>query len=375
MKQHVGIVRLAIGVTLAFCGLSGRTTTAKAAEPVPAGPATLRPTVQIETTLGDIVVALDAEHAPTTVLNFLDYAADGFYEGTVFHRVVPGRVVQGGGYTADMTGKKTGLRPPIADESYNGLKNDRWTIAMFRAPGDFKSARTQFFINVVDNSSFDRLRDGSGYTVFGRVVDGIATVERIRDARVGTHPKYAAGKNPVVPVDPVVVRSIRLLTPFDRTEAVALAESAVELRRNRVNILVKRLENEAGTKAMTTESGLRYVDFRVGKGAFPLVEEAVEVNYRGTLVDGREFDSSARQTEGPLTVNMDSAIKGLREGLQSMREGGKRTLVVPPELAYGADGIPGRVPPNSTLIYEIELLAVKPPVKKRDIEPALGDEP
>jgi len=368
MNHHVCIVTLTVVATLVVPGCNGRKTT-EPAETHSGGSATLRPTVKIATTLGDIVVALDAENAPGTVMNFLDYVTDGYYDGTVFHRVVPRSVVQGGGYTPDMTEKKVGLRPAIADESYNGLKNERWTIAMFRVPGDFTSARTQFFINVVDHPSFDRLRDGSGYTVFGRVVEGIETVERIRDTRVGTNPNYAAGKNPVVPVEPVVVRSIRLLTAFDRTAAVALTESAKQLRSDRFNLIVKRLENESGTKAVTTESGLRYVDFRIGKGAFPLVEEAVEVNYRGTLADGREFDSSAKQADGPLTINMDSAIKGLGEGLQSMREGGKRTLIVPPELAYGDSGIPGKVPPNATLIYEIELLSTKPHVKESEFTP------
>ena len=369
MKRYGCIIALAIGSVLAFCGGS-----AAALDPPEAAPATLKPKVKIETTLGDIVVELDTEKTPSTALNFLDYVAEGFYDGTVFHRVVQRSVIQGGGYTPDMTEKKAGLRPPVADESYSGLKNERGTISMYREPGNFNSARSQFFINVVDNPPLDRLRDGAGYTVFGRVVDGLDTVERIRGTPVGTHPKYAAGKNPVVPVEPVVIRSIRLVTPFDRPATVALAEAAQELRRDRINVIVRRLENEAGTKAVTTESGLRYVDFREGRGAYPLVGEAVEVRYRGTLIDGREFDSSTRQTTDSLTINMDSAIKGLREGLQSMREGGKRTLIVPPELAYGADGIPGKIPPSSTLVYDIELLAVRPPVKKQEVKPTPDDE-
>jgi len=369
MKRHGCIIALAIGPALAFCSGS-----AAALDAPEAAPATLKPKVKIETTLGDIVIELDTEKAASTALNFLDYVAEGFYDGTVFHRVVQRSVIQGGGYTADMTEKKAGLRPPVADESYSGLKNERGTIAMYREPGKPNSAQSQFFINVVDNAPLDRLRDGAGYTVFGRVVDGLDTVERIRGTPVGTHSKYAAGKNPVVPVEPVVIRSIRLVTPFDRSATIALAEAAQEMRRDRLNVIVRRLENEAGAKAVTTQSGLRYIDFREGKGAYPLVEEAVEVRYRGTLIDGREFDSSARQTADSLTINMDSAVKGLREGLQSMREGGKRALIVPPGLAYGADGIPGRIPPNSTLVYDIELLAVRPPVKKQEVKPTPGDE-
>jgi len=373
MKHYVCMAALSVVVTFVGPACDHRKTT-EPVESLPHGPATLRPSVKIQTTLGDIVVALDAENAPGTVMNFLDYVTDGYYDGTVFHRVVANSVVQGGGYNPDMTEKTAGARPAIADESYNGLKNERWSIAMFRVPGDINSARTQFFINVVDHPSFDRLRDGSGYTVFGRVVEGTDTVDRIRNTKIGTHPNYAAGKNPVVPVEPVVIQSIRLLTAFDRTSAAALMESAKQLRSDRINVVVKRLENESGAKAVTTESGLRYVDFRIGKGAFPLMQEAVEVNYRAMFVDGREFDSSLKQADGPMTINMASAIKGLGEGLQSMREGGKRTLIVPPELAYGAVGIPGIVPPNSTLIYEIELLSTKPPVKKAEFKPFDSDE-
>jgi peptidyl-prolyl cis-trans isomerase A (cyclophilin A) len=373
MKRHGCIIALAIGPALAFCSGSAAALDPPEAGSGPGAPG-LKPKVKIETTLGDIVVELDTEKAASTVLNFLDYVAEGFYDGTVFHRVIQRSVIQGGGFTADMTEKKAGLRPPVADESYNGLKNERGTIAMYREPGKFNSARSQFFINIVDNPPLDRLRDGAGYTVFGRVVDGLDTVERIRGTPVGTNPRYAAGKNPVVPVEPVVIRSIRLVTPFDRPAVVALADAAQEMRRDRLNVIVRRLENEAGAKAVTTESGLRYVDYREGRGAYPLVEEAVEVNYRGTLVDGKEFDSSVRQTGDSLTINMDSAIKGLREGLQSMREGGKRALVVPPELAYGSDGIPGRIPPGSTLVYDIELLAVRPHVKKQEIKKTPADE-
>lgn len=362
MKSRVYILALAV----ACCGCPGRKTTEPVEAPA-AGPATLHPKVKIETTLGDFVVALDAEKAPGTVMNFLDYVADKYYDGTVFHRVVAQSVIQGGGYTPDMTEKKAGLRPAIPEESFSGLKNERWTMAMFRVPGNLTSAQSQFFINVVDHPSFDRLRDGSGYTVFGRVVEGLDTVERIRDVPVGVHPNYAAGKNPVVPREPVIIRSIRLLTPFDQTSAAALAEEAKQLRNDRVGMLVKRLENESGMKAVTTDSGLRYVDFRVGKGAFPTIEEAVEINYRGTLPDGREFDSSEQHAGGAHTINVETAIKGLREGLQSMREGGKRTLIIPSELAYGAEGYPGKVPPNSTLIFEIELLSVKPALKKLDL--------
>ncbi len=372
MRNQRCIVTGLIAAFVAF-GCDRRADTEPAKTPKNDSASTAALKVKMETTQGDIVVGLDLEKSPATVLNFLDYVAEGFYDGTVFHRVVSNKVVQGGGYTPDMV-EKTGSRPPVVDESYNGLKNERWTIAMFRVPNNFTSARTQFFINVVENPSFDILRDGGGYTVFGRVIDGIDVVGKIRDARVGPHPNYAAGKNPVVPVEPIVIRSMRLLTPFDREAAVVLAQAARDVRSNRINLVVKRLEIEAKTKGVATESGLRYVDFHVGNGSFPSIDEAVNIRYRGTLVDGKEFDSSALQPDGSVTVNVKSAVEGLREGLLSMHEGGKRTLVIPPQLAYGADGIPGKVPPNATLILEIELLAAKPAIPQREIEPT-SDEP
>jgi cyclophilin family peptidyl-prolyl cis-trans isomerase len=326
--------------------------------------ASLHPQAKIETALGAIVVELDAEKAPITVLNFVDYVEAKFYDGTIFHRVVPRSVIQGGAYLRDMTEKKEGLRPPIQCESYNGLTNEAGTIAMYRLAGEPNSARAQFFINHHLNTSLDKLRDGEGYAVFGKVVEGMNVVERIRDTKVDAHPKYAAGKNPVVPVTPVVIQSMRMLSALDRAAAESLGAKARLTADARLNSAIKRLEAEAKADSVLTESGLRTIDRAHGKGAFPLLSEAVEMIYVGTLVGGAEFDSSERQAHGPVTMNLANLIPGLREGLLGMQEGGKRVLIVPPGLAFGAEGIPGRVPGNATLIYDIELLAVRPPVKR-----------
>ncbi len=134
--------------------------------------------VTLETTAGPIVLELDAKAAPRTVANFVQYVKDGFYSGTIFHRVIPGFMIQGGGFTPAMVQKAT--RPPIAIESNNGLKNARGSIAMARTM-DPNSATAQFFINVVDNPMLDYPgRDNAGYTVFGKVVDGMDAVETIR---------------------------------------------------------------------------------------------------------------------------------------------------------------------------------------------------
>lgn len=140
--------------------------------------------VRIATSMGDVVVELDAERAPKSTENFLQYVRAKHYDGTVFHRVIATFMVQGGGFSADMSQKPT--RAPIALESRNGLKNQRGTLAMART-SDPNSATAQFFINVVDNPFLDaeNARDGHGYAVFGRVVEGMEVVDRIKSVPVG----------------------------------------------------------------------------------------------------------------------------------------------------------------------------------------------
>lgn len=135
------------------------------------------PRVKLETTVGDIVFTLDAEKAPKTVANFLDYVNSGYYDGMLFHRVVPGLLIQGGGYDAKM--KRRPWKAAISNESKNGLHNVAGSIAMARA-GDPNSATTEFFINLRDNPEFDYpSHDGWGYAVFGQVTDGFDTVGKI----------------------------------------------------------------------------------------------------------------------------------------------------------------------------------------------------
>lgn len=142
-----------------------------------------KPHVKFATTQGDFVVELDPAKAPKTVENFLQYVNDKHYEGTVFHRVIDGFMIQGGGFTADMQQKPT--RAPIALEAKNGLKNDRYTIAMART-GNPNSATSQFFINVANNDMLNAPQpDGYGYAVFGKVVQGQAVIDKIRTVATG----------------------------------------------------------------------------------------------------------------------------------------------------------------------------------------------
>ena len=159
--------------------------------------------VVFETTLGTIQVELFPEQAPLTVENFLEYVDAGFYDGTIFHRVIPGFMLQGGGFAADMTRKPT--RPPIKNEADNGLKNARGALSMART-SEVDSATSQFFVNVVDNAFLDHGERDFGYAVFARVVEGMDVVDRIAAVETTTRGSYQD-----VPAEPVVIESARRL--------------------------------------------------------------------------------------------------------------------------------------------------------------------
>ena len=158
------------------------------------------PTVLLETSSGDILVELFPEQAPKTVANFLQYVDDGFYTNTIFHRVIPGFMIQGGGLSARMDEKPT--REPVPNEADNGLKNARGTLAMARTR-DPHSATAQFFINLVDNEFLDHTApstDGWGYCVFGKVTEGLDVVDKIAKVKTKT-----LGFHENVPADMVVI--------------------------------------------------------------------------------------------------------------------------------------------------------------------------
>ena len=160
-------------------------------------------TVIMETTLGSITIELHPEKAPETVANFLKYVDAGYYNGTIFHRVIPGFMIQGGGFSANMKEKSTGLS--IKNESANGLLNVTGSLAMART-SDPNSATAQFFINVGDNSFLDRAnaQDGWGYAVFGKVTAGLDVVKKIVAVKTGN-----VGAHGDVPVEAIVIKSAR----------------------------------------------------------------------------------------------------------------------------------------------------------------------
>jgi peptidyl-prolyl cis-trans isomerase B (cyclophilin B) len=162
--------------------------------------------VRLETSMGDIDIALDAEKAPKTVENFLGYVNEGHYDQTIFHRVIDGFMIQGGGMDSQMNEKPT--RKPVENEADNGLKNEAYTVAMARTPNPH-SATAQFFINVKNNTFLDhsaKTPEGWGYAVFGKVVKGHPVVNKIKALKTGTRGMHAD-----VPTEPVVIRTAKVV--------------------------------------------------------------------------------------------------------------------------------------------------------------------
>jgi cyclophilin family peptidyl-prolyl cis-trans isomerase len=157
--------------------------------------------IKFETTLGSFTIEFFEKEAPISVANFLKYVDDGFFDGTIFHRIVPGFVIQGGGFTEDLSQKKT--QPPIKNEADNGLKNERGTLSMART-NDINSATSQFFVNLKDNDFLDHKRGNFGYAVFARVTEGMDVVDQI--AAVETARKRGFDD---VPVEPVIMTAVR----------------------------------------------------------------------------------------------------------------------------------------------------------------------
>ena len=167
------------------------------------------PKVEFKTTMGNFVVELDDVKAPKTSANFLNYVKSGFYNGTIFHRVIDGFMIQGGGFTPDLVQKPTDA--PVVSEAQNGLKNNIYTIAMART-SDPDSATSQFFINVKDNAALDYPNAmGNGYTVFGKVISGTQTIDAIRKVPTMVAPAPRMGRMSDVPAKTVIIESATIL--------------------------------------------------------------------------------------------------------------------------------------------------------------------
>jgi peptidyl-prolyl cis-trans isomerase A (cyclophilin A) len=160
--------------------------------------------IRFETTLGDFTIEFYEKEAPESVANFMRYVEDAFFDGTIFHRIVPGFVIQGGGFTEDMSQKRT--KPPVKNEADNGLKNSRGTLSMART-NDINSATSQFFVNLKDNDFLDHSRGNFGYAVFARVTQGMEVIDKIAAVETGRKRGFDD-----VPVEPVIMKSVRRVT-------------------------------------------------------------------------------------------------------------------------------------------------------------------
>ncbi len=317
--------------------------------------------VRMATTRGDIVLALDEERAPVTTKNFMQYVQDGFYDGTIFHRVMENFVIQGGGF--DAQGNKKDVRDPIVNEWENGLRNSRGTISMARLGGRADSATSQFFINVADNGMLDVARDGAAYAVFGRVIEGMDVVDEIRAVATGQG-TLDGGSRPAVPTEPIVIETAREVESSDLDDD---AMATLTTYRQRVEQLEQAREAsfEEIVSALDEsddelEGGLEYHDAVGGTGTSPTLRDGIAIVYTGWLTDGSKFDSSLDSPSGPIAqFPLGGLIEGWKKAMPEMQVGGIRYLRIPPDMAYGSSGRPG-IPANSTLIFRIELVAVSP---------------
>ena len=232
----------------------------------------LHPRVKITTNKGDIIVKLDGEKTPITVENFVHYASDGFFQDTIFHRVISNFMIQGGGFTEEVVEKQEGLRDPILNEWKSGLKNKRGTIAMARKgwnprmPRQLKdamvnSATSQFFINVIDNDRLDQpQQDDAAYCAFGEVVEGMDVVDAIRNTEVEKNPKYPSPQ-PVTPKEPVIIQSVTLLDGVTYDQVKEATKAGCEAHQKTHNDTATAADAELTQRARTLQA-----DPRKGRG-------------------------------------------------------------------------------------------------------------
>ncbi len=351
---------------------------AQAPAAAPAANPGLHPRVKLETSLGDIIIELDGEKAPISTQNFIRYAEEGFYNGTIFHRVIKTFMIQGGGWTPELTKKTQGIHPPIKNEWQNGLKNVRGAIAMARTD-EPDSATAEFFINVVDNPNLDTPRQPrrggppAAYAAFGRVVEGMDVVDKIKEVPVQKSSKMpSSDAMPTVPIEPVIIKSVTLVSEYDRARVEQAAAEAVQKadeerakaeqeREKALQNLAAKIEGEIGKKMEKTPRGLMYAIVTEGQGASPKPGDTVSILFTGSLPDGKVWDSvTDRNKPRTMALNVRETLPGLVEGISLMKPGGKAKFIVPPLLAYGPGArLDKTIPPDSTLIFDVELLEVK----------------
>ncbi len=302
---------------------------------------------KISTTKGELVLSLEYKKTPMTVSNFVGLAegvlnlkspGTPFYDGLIFHRVIDDFMVQTGCPEGKGTG---GPGYTFPDEFHDDLKHTGPGILSMANAGPGTNG-SQIFITHVATPWLD-----GKHSVFGSIVEGQDVVNAIAQGDI-------IEKVEIIRVGEEAEKFVVSKESF--AEAVSASQSK---ETERLEALQKELNREISNRwpdAKQTPSGLRYVVMEEGKGdASPVMGQKVTVHYTGTLLDGRMFDSSV--TRGvPAEFNIGQVIEGWNEALVTMKKGEKRTLIIPPELGYGQQGYPGVIPPNSYLIFEVELL-------------------
>ncbi len=300
-----------------------------------------------DTEKGTIVVKLEFEKVPMTVANFVglvegelnfDDPGENFYQGLNFHRVVDNFMIQGGCPKGDGTGGPGYSFPDEFDET---LRHDGPGVMSMANAGPGTNG-SQFFITHVKTPWLN-----DKHSVFGKVVEGQDVVNKINQGDA---------------INDVVIERIgKKAEDFKVTKQIFsdLVEDAVKKAMERRRAEIEKVENEINNRwpgNIETSTGLRYVVINKGDGKnSPKMGQIVTVHYQGTLMDGRMFDSSYNRGV-PAKLEIGQVIEGWNEALQTMTKGEKRTLIIPPELGYGVHGYPGIIPPDSYLIFDVELI-------------------
>ena len=301
----------------------------------------------IDTQKGDIVLRLEYQKVPMTVANFVGLAegelnledpGENFYEGLNFHRVIDNFMIQGGCPKGDGTG---GPGYSFPDEFDPSLRHDGPGVLSMANAGPGTNG-SQFFITHVKTPWLN-----DKHSVFGHVVEGQDVVNSIRQGdKINTITIERIGKD---------AENFKVTKQIFSDLVQNAAKKAMDRRRAEIEKVEKEISNR-WPNTVKTHSGLQYVVLKKGDGkGCPKYGNPVTVHYTGTLLDGRMFDSSVHRGQ-PATFKIGQVIEGWNEALQTMSKGEKRTLIIPPELGYGVQGYPGIIPPNSYLIFDVELL-------------------